>query len=208
MILTTSWIVDVACACLYIVAPIAVVQKIKLSKLGTLRTQQNRLRESVNRFALENTRLSNNLGTLNTEVTSLKGVSADLAAITKKTGGQTDRLVSIVKENGEIQAKVKKHLEMQVMQSVLSAVLKSDTDEDFSISADEIPRMQLRLGNIPGITFDKANFDKHFKANDGELKLKDIMAMLHNLKDDIPEKDNIFHYDTKQLKKQKSILGF
>ena len=211
MVLTTSYIVDVACVCLYVVAPIAVIQKVKLSKLGSLRTQQNKLRNNVNDFSAENSRLSSNVEMLNVEVLDLKTVSSDLAAITKKSGGQTDRIVEIVKENGQIQSKIKRHLETQVMQSVLNAVLASDTDEDFSISVNEIARMKLRLKNIPGIKFDEKNFDAMYanKVGEKELQMNDIMKMFRNLKEDIPEQENIFHIDTKQLApKKRSILGF
>lgn len=209
--MTTSYIVDTACVCLYIVAPIAVIQKVKLAKLGTLRTQQNKIRQNVNTFSAENTRLSSTVETLNNQVSDLKNVSTELAAITKKTGGQTDRIVQIVRENGQIQCKLKGQLEGQVMQMVLSAVLASDTDDDYSISMEEIPRLKMRLRNIPGITLDEKNFDAMVEkctTSEGrgkastsakELKLPDIMKMLHNLKDDIPEQQNIFHIDTKQL---------
>lgn len=208
--MTTNVVVDIACVCLFIVAPIAVVQKVALDKLGTMRYQQNELRASVNEFAAENSRLTANVSSLNSQVTQLKGVEADLAQVVKKSGGQADRLVEIVKENGATQQKIKRRLETQVMQQVLSAVLASDTDEDFSIDAREIPQLQMRLGNIPGIVFDKANFDKLFaQKGDENLKLHDLMQLFHNLKDPIPEEENIFHYETKQLvPKQKSILGF
>ena len=211
MVLTTSYIVDIACVCLYVVAPIAVIQKVKLSKLGSLRTQQNKLRSNVNEFTAENTRLSSNVEMLNVEVLELKTVSSDLAAITKKSGGQIERIIGIVKENAQIQSKIKRQLETQVMQSVLNAVLASDTDEDFSINVNEIARLKLRLKNIPGIKFDEKNFDAMYanKVGEKELQLNDIMKMFRNLKEDIPEQENIFHIDTKQLApKRRSILGF
>lgn len=210
MVVTASVVVDVACVCLFVVTPIAVVQKVVLNKLGTMRHQQNELRESVNLFSAENFRLTGNVSQLNSQVTELKGTEASLAEVVKKSGGQADRLVEIVKENGVIQDKIKRQLETQVMQQVLTAVLDSDTDDDFTLDAREIPKLQLRLSNIPGIVFDKANFDKLFAdKGDENLKLKDIMSMFRNLKDPIPESENIFHYETKQLlPRQKSLLGF
>ena len=45
MFLTASAVVDFASVTLLVLAPIAIVQKQKLNELGSLRAQQNQLRE-------------------------------------------------------------------------------------------------------------------------------------------------------------------
>jgi hypothetical protein len=45
MLLTASAVVDFASVTVMVLAPIAIVQKQKLNELGSLRTQQNQLRE-------------------------------------------------------------------------------------------------------------------------------------------------------------------
>ena len=45
MLLTASAVVDFASITLLVLAPIAIVQKQKLNELGTLRAQQNELRQ-------------------------------------------------------------------------------------------------------------------------------------------------------------------
>lgn len=207
MMMTVSIIVDISCCCLFIVAPVAVVQKIKLNKLGTFRSQHNELRNEVNKFAAQNEKLKASNMKLNVECTNLQGVSAEYKTFTKQYGDQVERLVAIVKENGEIQAKLKKSLQTQVMQQAMDTILKSDTDEDFAISQKEIPQFKLRMRNIPGVDFDEANFDKLFKETKGELHLKEIMQLLRNLMDDIPENDNVFHLKPQALAPRKSPLG-
>jgi len=213
MVLTVSTVVDVACGCLFIVSPVVIVQKYKLRKLGTLRQEQNELRNEVNKLSAEMDSLKQQNIELSNEATELSSVAAEYKKLSKERGEQVDRLVAIVKENGEIQNKIKKNLERAVMQQALDTVLKCDTDEDFSISQKEIPQLKLRLSNIPGVEFDKENFDKLFKGRKGDLKLQDIMEMFRNLKADIPEEDNIFHLKTEKLpantpRKQRSFLGF
>jgi chromosome segregation ATPase len=205
-------IVDVSSLCLYIVAPILVVQKAKLRRLGTLRQAQNSLREQVNQLSFAIEKLKTQNIELDLQATELSKVTSEYTRLSQQYGSQVDRLMAIVKENGEIQDKIKKNLEVQVMQSALDTILKCDTDEDFAISQDEIPQMQLRLSKIKGVEFDKANFDRLFKKNKGELKLKEIMEMFRNLKDDIPEEENIFHLKPEKLApttpRSRSFLGF
>ena len=87
----------------------------------------------------------------------------------------------------------------------MQAVLESDTDYDFTLSKNELRRLRTRLSNIPGVTFDKDNIKKlcgggrSDEEDNHDLQLKDIMAMFHNLKEDIPEKDNIFHLTPENL---------
>jgi predicted RNA-binding protein len=210
MVLMVSTIVDISCGCLLIVAPIAVVQKIKLNKLGTFRSQHNELRNEVNKFAAQNEKLKGINVKLERECTNLQGVTAEYETLAKQYGDQIERLVGIVKENGEIQAKIKKSLQTQVMQQALESILKSDTNEDFAISQKELQQFKLRMKNIPGVIFDEPNFDKLFqekKLKDEELHLKEIMQLFRNLMDDIPENDNVFHLTPQVLVPRKSFLG-
>ena len=212
MYLTVSAIVDLSSASLFVIAPIVVVQKAKLRKLGTLRQAQNDLRAQVNRLSMEIENLKLQNIELDLQTTELSKVTGEYKKFAKARGAQVDRLLSIVEENGAIQAKIKRNLESQVMQQALDTILKCDTDEDFSISQKEIPQMQLRLSRIKGVEFDKRNFDKLFKKNKGELHLKEIMAMFRNLKDDIPEEENIFHLKPEKLApttpRSRNVFGF
>ena len=121
----------------------------------------------------------------------LKTVEKDLEQVSIRTGGQVDRLVSIIQENASLQGQIKKNLEAQVLQNVLQIALASDKNMDFSFSKDELQRLKIRLASIPGITFDAANFER--KIGTKALTLRDIMVMFRNLKSDIPEEENIFH---------------
>ena len=113
--------------------------------------------------------------------------------------------MGIIEENAKLQAKIKKNLQAQVLQTVLGLALQNDRDEDFSFSNQELRRLRTSLANIPGITFDKNNFDKLVGRKEA-LKLSDIIKMLRNLKDDIPEQDNIFHLSPEKLARR-GIFG-
>ena len=135
-------------------------------------------------------------------VIAIFGLVADPAVIAEQlqiAGGNADRLVSIIKENGELQKKVKRNLEASVMQSLLDIVLVSDMNEDFSLTAKELRRLETRFNAIPGIQFDKKNW-KAFVGGKSELNMADIMKLIHNLRDNIPEKQNIFHLRPDKIK--------
>ncbi len=135
-----------------------------------------------------------------TSFNSLAIVEHDLEAVAKKAGGQVDRLVTIIKENAALQTKIKRNLEAAVIQNVLQIILKSDKNMDFNFDQAELKRLKLNLSNIPGVTFDATNFER--KIGNKNLTLADIMAMFRNLKEDIPEEDNIFHITPQNIVKR------
>jgi hypothetical protein len=104
----------------------------------------------------------------------LKNVEKDLATVVKKSGGQADRLVSIIKENGKVQYQIKGNLEAQVMQNVLTLILRSDADANFRCSEPELKTLRMPLSNIP------------------------------QPEEDIPKEDNIFHLQSEELLKTNS----
>jgi hypothetical protein len=91
------------------------------------------------------------------------------------------------------------------MQNALKQVLSADRDGSFTFSKKELKRLQINLSNIPGVTFDKSNFEKLLVNDDEVMKMSDVMQMFRNLKDPtIPEADNIFHMQPEQLLKARS----
>ena len=48
---------------------------------------------------------------------------------------------------------MKANLESSVMQSILTAVLVSDINEDFTLNTRELKRVETRLNNLPGKCF-------------------------------------------------------
>jgi hypothetical protein len=85
------------------------------------------------------------------------------------------------------------------MEQLVSVVLRSDRDEDFSIEGTEIRRLQLRLSNIPGIVVNEERFIAKLEK-DGSLG--GIMQVIRTIEiDDLPEEERIFMIDESQLKK-------
>lgn len=133
----------------------------------------------------------------------LSEVEEGLSKIADKSGTQVSRLVEIVKENGELQLKIKKALERQVMQGIVDAVVTSDKDGNFTLSPKETEMLKMRLRNIDGIVLNQTNFDNMIASDENELTVPDVMNIVRNLlDDDVPRERNVFVLDPESLLKK------
>ena len=138
----------------------------------------------------------------------LSEVEEGLSKIATKSGTQVNRLVEIVKENGELQTKIKKALERQVMQGIVDAVVTSDRDGNFTLSPRETQMLKMRLKNIQGINLNQQNFDNMIASDENELTVPDVMNIVRNLlDDDVPRERNIFILEPESLLKRSGPLG-
>lgn len=131
----------------------------------------------------------------------LEGVEEELLGIAEAAQTNVNRLVEINNEYRELNAKIKKNLERSVVQQVLTVVVQSDANKDFTIGKQELEMLVMRLKMIKGIEFDEANFRKAVSMDaDGVVHLAETMAVLRNLMDDsVAEEDNIFHLKPETL---------
>jgi hypothetical protein len=198
MLLTEGHVVNTSCLLTMLLAPYAAIQKRTLRGLGGMRGQQNQLRSSVNAISEQNRILHNSVEKLETEVTKLEHVEEELGEIAKSAQTNVNRLVQIVSENAILQAKIKLHLEQQVIQNVMTIVVTADSNRDWTLCKAEMEMLVMRLKAMPGIEFDEANFRKVCRKD--SLTVAEIMNVLRNLlDDDVPEEDNIFHLKPREL---------
>ena len=120
--------------------------------------------------------------------------------IAVEAGEQVDRLVSIVQQNGQLQTKIKKQLEDDVIQSIMTTIIRTDRDGNFVLNRSEVYELEVRLENIPAVHFERQNFRNFLASDKDDLTLADLAKIVHNLKDpNIPEKDRIFHFKPKDI---------
>jgi len=197
LFLTEGHIADAASFSTFALAPYAAYQKRQLKDLGGLRGQHNALRETVNGLTAQNNILDGSIDTLALQVNNLEGVEATLEQVAKDGKTSVTRLTEIIKRNGEIQAKIKTNLERQVIQDLVTIVVATDRDGDFSLNEFELNELVLRLHGRQGVEFHEANFRKLVKAN---CTLASIMKVIRNLMDDdVPEKDCVFHLNASEM---------
>lgn len=134
----------------------------------------------------------------------LEGVEEELVGIAEAAQTNVNRLVEMNNEFRELNARIKKNLERSVVQQVVTIVVQSDQNRDFTIGPQELEMLVMRLKLIKGIEFDEANFRKAVSLDkDGVVHLAEIMKVLRNLMDDdVAEEDNIFHLKPETLLEQ------
>jgi len=197
IIISALFVVDFSSALTIAVVFLAVWQKGKLQRLGGIRGNINKLRGMVNEMTLENDKLTASNDEFQLENDKLAYVTRDIESLAGTMGIGVDRLNSSIQELDEVMKEMKECMEEQVMQQVMDIVLKVDRNQDFHIKEPrELKQLEQRLGAMPNVEFNKENYRRITKYDDPEspgIKVGDIMAMFHNLKDPnvLPE-DNIF----------------
>ena len=140
--------------------------------------------------------------------TRLKHVEGELDSIAVKSGGQVDRIVNVVHENGLLQAQIKEMLDDEVLQQLLTAILVTNHNGDNVLCKLELRQLEYKFRNIPGIIFHKDRFQAFCENDEGEMTIADITKIVHNLRDPTTPKENcVFEYDTKALVHKKKQGG-
>ncbi|CAB9508087.1 expressed unknown protein [Seminavis robusta] len=202
-----SWyLIEFAAFCLLIISPVVAVQKVKLQLLGDIRGQHNGLRSKCNVLLTENDKLKGTVQEMKTQTDRLSQVEEGLSKIAEESNTEVARLVEIVKETKTLQTQIKKSLERQVMQQIISAVVASDQDGNFSLSPRETNILKARLKQIDGVNLNEEKFYQMIAADDNELTVQDVMKIVRNLLDDsVPAEDNVFVLEPQSLSQNKSI---
>lgn len=130
----------------------------------------------------------------------LQDVEDQLNTVAAESGAQIDRLVKIVQENGEIQKEIKEMLEAEVTQSIMTAVITTDRDGNFTLDHNEVYELEYRLMGIPGVVFHREMFRKFIASDQDDLTLTDVSNMIKNLEDEtISDTERIFTFEPKAI---------
>lgn len=105
----------------------------------------------MNRLQLENNDMSHQTDRLQRKADRVKHIESGLETILAAQGQSTDMFVRSVKENAIIQAEMEQLLATEVVQSILTTVIRSDMDQDFQIDPEEINALILRIKTLPGV---------------------------------------------------------
>lgn len=198
--LTVGTVVSMASYMTIGFGPYAAIQKRKLKRLGGFRGQHNDLREKVNVLHAENDRLGENVERLEKNVSKIEEVEKDLAKLADTSN--VDRLVKLVKEQGEVTRQMKENLKARVVHDTLDVVIRSDRNRDFMIGPREMQELMLRLNHVSGVDFKEDKF-RALLGKKKKYSLSNIMELLRNLlDDDVPEEDNVFDLKPEDLEKE------
>lgn len=179
-----------------IVAPYCYYQQTRLTDIRTLQETKRAISEQVDRLETENKRLVQNVDAMTASVDRLQEIDQALAVITESQGQNTEAFAKQVVENKQILQQMKGNLKANVLQNLLSVILRSDTDQNFTMDAAEIDTLVRRLQNTSGVTLKE---DKFRAAIQGQ-SIHAVMDIVKNLlrSDDIPESERIFVLQQKE----------
>ena len=136
---------------------------------------------------LENNDTSHQVDRLQQKADRVKHIESGLQAILAAQGQTTDTFVRSVKENASVQAEMEQLLATEVVQSILTTVIRSDMDQDFQIDPEEINALILRIKTVPGVEgVDETQIRTLLQQYGNGLDA--VVAMVKNIHTQTPDK--------------------
>mmetsp|Transcript_36994 Transcript_36994/g.54321 ORF Transcript_36994/g.54321 Transcript_36994/m.54321 type:complete len:339 (-) Transcript_36994:231-1247(-) len=142
------------------VSPVAIVNEVRLAKKNSVRKLINFLRLQVNRTKEENAKLTIHIDNMKHEVEQTAILEKKLANVTVRQGRSVESFVGMVKENGRYLKEMKKICKSRALQILITLVLNSDTERNFSLNEKATQILLLRLKQIEYIHFDEEKIRK------------------------------------------------
>lgn len=141
--------------------PYSIIKERKLSKLPTLRSMNNKLREEANTLTGEVNVLTEEINALKPDADRASTVEKELKGITEKQSFNVNEIVELVKENESILVQMRENLRHRIFQDMVTLVMKSDTNNDHTIDRREADMLALRIRlqlEEYGVEFDSDKF--------------------------------------------------
>lgn len=194
IILESSIIVKVAGGLSMAIGPYAWWQQTRLTDIAALKETHEAVQREVDTLQAENERLKKSVQDLGDTVTRLEDVEEALDVITQTQGQSVEAFAEQVKDNRKILQDMQKNLKANVLQNLLSVIIRSDTDGDFMIDDEETEELVRRMQSINGVTLNEQRFRDAIKNAGGSLRA--VMDVVKNLlSDNVSKEDSIFVID-------------
>lgn len=161
--------------------PYSVLKERNIGKIPSLRAMNNKLREDANNLEDAVDELAGEIDILAPEADRAASVEEELRGIAERQEVNVNKLVELVKENGEILAKMRDNLRQRIVQDIITIVVKSDRDNDQTIDKSEAKTLALRIRlslQEYGVQFDS---DKFLKAIGDNPSVPGVIAIVQKL---------------------------
>lgn len=174
-----------------IVGPYAYWQQTRLTDIKALQDTQKAVRAEVDKLSAENQRLERNVTDMTVSVQHLEDVQVALNVLTKAQGQSIDEFAKQVEENKKILAQMQSNLKANVLQNLLSVVLRSDADGDMILNESEVNELVRRIQSISGVKIYESRFRKALAGK----SMQSVMNVMGNLlSDQVPDEERIFEF--------------
>ena len=196
MVIEQSAIVIVGGILSSILGPYAYYQQTRLTDIKALQETQQVIQAEVDKLTAENDRLATNVENMTTSVQHLEDVQEALDTITAQQGQSVDAFRQQVEENKRILAGMQTNLQANVLQNLLSVILRSDADKDMVIDEAEIQDLMRRIRNLSGVQL----HEDRFRQKIANKSVADVMEIVKNLvhNDELDPEERIFELHQSQ----------
>ena len=135
----------------------------------------------------ENTQLHHSVNVLETQCQRLLGVEDSFQSLCQAQGTSAQNLARLVDDNAKIQKEMKVLQETQVLQQILTAVIRSDNSGDWSINEEEMDVLLLRLRQLEAVK----QVDERQLRNAFSSSATKSLATLYAITADLLQKDTL-----------------
>jgi hypothetical protein len=189
---TDSMMVTVASSLTIFMILVLLLQQRKLRKFGTFRNKHNELRRQVHYMHQERERLHRTMDRLDESVAEMHHIPQELHQISKNQN--VDRLLAIVQEQKELQEKIRVKLNQQIMQQILTIVVREDRDQNWTLRPTEVEKIIIRLGLVEGIEFNETLFRQMLTEDPSVSTVMKIIRSLLERDDEYQHGTPIFKF--------------
>jgi len=171
--------------------PIAHKNEQEVTDVASMGQVSRRMRLEMDRLAAENKRLKYEVERLESTVGSMEDIENALDEITKQQGASIEALQEQVDYQRGILEEMREDARSGMLQNLLTVIIASDEDGDFTIDPDEI---DVLVENIRGAGFkvNHANFAKVVEEKNGSIQaVLEICKSVMDGGDDTPEEHRI-----------------
>ena len=170
-------------------------QQSQIANIAKLLATKEALEKEINSLGEQNDKLENTVKELGSTVDGLNDIEAALQVLTATQGQSVEDFRAQIEDNKKILEKMESNLKGNVLQNMLSVIVRSDKDGDFTIDKDELEELIVRMKNMNGVTLYEDRFRDAIEKSGGSLKA--VMSVVRNLlMDENEEKDPIFTLDS------------
>ena len=106
--------------------PYAAFKEVRMAKIPTIRTLNNRLRDEAHRLEGEVDTLSEEIDAIAPEAERASAVEEELREIADRQQFNVDKLIDLVNENEEVLDQMRENLRSKIIQDIIHIVIKSD----------------------------------------------------------------------------------
>lgn len=164
-------------ACL--IGPYSYWQQRNITDVKALKETHEALVKEVNHLETENERLKGLVVELGTSIENLEDVEDTFDHIKEMNIESIDEFREQVEESRQILAMMRKNLKASAIQNVITVVLNSDVDNNFTFDKDEVESLIHNLKSINGLEMNEEKFRKIITENDGSVRA--VVAILNDI---------------------------